>query len=196
MSHAGPNAASTSAGMRWAFAAWLFALVGCGSTDSPCYGVAVGNHLSLELVDTYDVNSEMQWAGFTGSTATCGFGFDVARGQVLEATIASSFTGDNAGCRVGSPDFPDFSDWDWARKTNVAMEPFGGTLLQGSYSATRGACNGDLELIARVTDGADPFAPSVPGSVPNVILSRVFTGPGTADCGTCFGYFVVNVQRQ
>ena len=197
MGHAGPDAARGSAIVRWALTAWLIVLAGCSSSaNSPCFGIAVGDHLSLEFVDTYDVNSMMQWSGPESSTATCGFGFDVERGQTLDATIADSWSGEDAGCRVAAPVFNAFSGWTWTKQSNGAASPFGGVLLQGNYSASRGTCSGSMALVAKVANGADPFAPSVPGSIPNVVLSRVFTGPGTADCETCFGYFVVNVRRQ
>ncbi len=65
-----------------------------------------------------------------------------------------------------------------------------------AHAATSdGSCSGSLQLVFSV-HGRTPFAASVQGTAPNVVLTRDFFGTGSASCpASCIGNFVVNLQK-
>jgi hypothetical protein len=172
---------------------WGF-LSNCSSpAPPPCYGVHVGDKIAITIVDFYDRQSTYLVLGPYASF-TCGFGFDLVKGQELTATVVDSRADVNSdACTVGIIEIAPFQNWTWA----PAAEAFGGSpdILVGEFRASNGSCQGALQITVVVT-GTDPFAPSVQGQIPNVIMGRAFNaGSGTNCPMSCVGDFVVNLKK-
>lgn len=170
------------------------------NSPGPCFGLGVGTKLAITIVDYYRGNpnyvqdNRSQYAEPTN----CAFGFDLSKGEVLYATVAST-SGDQDACQVPLVAFEPFGQWTW---TDGAGQGGNNTaVFQGSYTADSSYCRGSVwvnALAASVTQ--DVFAAPVMGQVPPVVLDRGFAGNGN-DAGItmcpmeCDGNFVVSLRR-
>jgi|SRR5580658_3408066 hypothetical protein len=178
--------------------AGLVALVSgaaCSGNPPPCFGVAVGDKIAVTVLNAAVDPGEGIYSYDSGASDVCGFGFDLFQGLVLQATIVQSTDGFPGNCGVGIPQYGAFSGWTWTLSgaTETGAAP---NILIGEYLATNGTCNGSVYVSLQVTDGANPFSPSVPGQVPNVVMGREWFGGGPGCPTECRGDFVVNLQKQ
>ena len=145
----------------------------CGGSK-PCYDVQPGDRIAVTVVDvdSFDIPAGKPNPYDSGSPGTCGFGFDVSKGQVLVAKDIRNVSA-NGACLGPIAEFEPFGEWTWtlpAENLNTDTAPQ--DILAGSYDATNGKCSGSVEVSVSVSSGADPFAPFVPGQSPNVVLAR------------------------
>jgi hypothetical protein len=178
-------------GLRWAIA--VFSVSACGSDSSPCFGVTVGDRIAVTVVDTF-VGELGPYD--SGRADVCGFGLDVTKGLVLQATVVSNRPNPRNSCKVGIAQYQPFSGWTWALSANQTPG-FPPSVLVGEYVATSGACTGQVQVDIDVVEGTDAFAPSMPGEPPNVVMARSwFSGGGPGCPASCAGEFVVNLRKE
>lgn len=158
----------------------------------------MGDKVAVTIVDAYDGSSNyIQVFPFN---LTCEFGVDLVQGQVLQATVVDSTNnGIDDRCNTGIATIAPFSNptgnWTWNPAGQQSAGP-GSEILAGSYRADNGSCQASVGIDLTVY-GKDPFAPSVQGHVPNVILKRFLIGSGSGpSCPMqCAGNFVVNLKK-
>jgi hypothetical protein len=162
----------------------------CGDPP-PCDGIKVGDRFAITVIDTY-VAPGYGKPYDAGLPEVCGFGMDVFQGQTLVATVTENEPTPGGLCMAATVRFEPFTGWTWTLNNHQS----GSTqfILSGEYDATNGVCTGWLQVTFKVSNGADPFAPSVPGKTPNVVMNRMFSG-AEAGCPRCSGDFVVNLKR-
>jgi hypothetical protein len=170
----------------------------CGSPE-PCYGLVPGTKMAVTIVEPYDTNSHFTATDNLAGPPGCGFGFDVAQGDVLHATVQSNAQGQ--GCDPAMASIAPFGNWTWTL-TGPASSPETdglGMPLQGDYSAVTPGCNGGLVLALTLVWG-NLFDPSVRGQPPHVVMTRVFNpdlqsqnGP---TCHACAAAFVVDLAHE
>jgi hypothetical protein len=176
-------------------------LAACNS-PGPCFGLGVGTKLGITIVDYYPGNPNYpqdQRAAGGPDVSTCVFGFDVAQGQELLATVAS--TSDADTCEVAVPAFQPFGAWSWTDGRQNAGGSF--YAFDGQYTASSSYCDGQVAVGARVASGnQNVFQPPVVGQVPPVVMERIFTssqslGDASASMcpASCIGIFVVGLRR-
>jgi hypothetical protein len=148
----------------------------CGSSP-PCSGARVGDTYAITVLGSADPQND-------ASGPNCDFGFDVAQGQILEATAVQSLTG--TACQSAVVSFAPFGSWTWTLEPNQGSTG-DNRMLVGTYVATSGSCTGNvLVIINPASDVA-----------PNALMTRSFQGGSTADptCHDCDGAFVVSIQK-
>lgn len=165
----------------------------CGGNVPPCFGVHAGDTIAVTVVDSYDGNSNYVQVGPVYDH--CDFGFDLTKGQVLQTTVVGTAATDDV-CTVGMITVAPFANWTWTT-THTAPGSNPQILVGDAHASTNdGSCSGSLQLVFTVL-GKDPFASSVQGMVPNVVLTRDFFGVSSATCpASCIGSFVVNLQKK
>jgi hypothetical protein len=149
--------------------------------------------VAITIVDTYAVpGTGVSYDA--GEADVCGFGFDLSQGQVLVATDAQNVTADDASCKGAIAELAPSGGWTWTLSgTQSTASRF---LFAGEYEGSDGSCMGHVQMNLVVNpDAADPFAPSVPGQVPNVYLERTFSGSSAGCLRNCVGAFLVTLQR-
>jgi hypothetical protein len=174
--------------------------LGCQVGKSPpCGGLGPGSRVAITFVDSYAGNPNYDQSANTpqpGPSFSCAFGFDVAKGQILEATIVSTDQDDD-GCNTSAASYPPFNGWTWS--AHGAYHAGYPTIITGNYDGVNGSCMGQLRVDLRATGQGldDIYQPPRMGGLPPVILSRMFmSSVGTARCPNyCYGTFVVNPQR-
>jgi hypothetical protein len=169
----------------------LIGLLSCSTGPSGvCFGVHVGDKITISVVDVYGPGSP--YTQIDPVYNHCNFGFDLVQGQSLLATVVASASIDDV-CTVGQVSIAPFGAWTW-----TSAQPAPGhspQILVGDFTAANGSCTGHVQTVFTVY-GKDPFASSQPGQVPNVVLTRNFVGSGLPNCPTsCAGEFVVNLQK-
>ncbi len=174
-------------------------------TESTCYDLVPGTKIAITVVEQYDQSSHFllvepftDVAAGVNPSQDCGFGFDITQGQTLEGTVA--YTGGNLACKDGALSIAPFGNWSWTLKPGTDL---GGTSyrpLAGSYDAHDATCIGHTDLTLYSLTSNDIFQASVPGHIPNVVMTRAFYSyvpPNSPqDCGACVGTFVVNLTRM
>jgi hypothetical protein len=166
----------------------------CIAKTPPCFDIAVGDPIAIVVVDTYVDTATGISSYDSGFPTICGFGFDLSQGAVLQATVVGRAENPPDACYAGVAQIAPFGGWTWTLTGNGSGPPL--SALVGSYAATNGTCMGKVDVSLAVAT-ANPFSPSVPGEMPNVIMSRSFSGSGEPGCPTmCTGEFVVNLQKQ
>jgi hypothetical protein len=163
-------------------------VIPCACSDSPhppCFGLAVGTKVALTLgVENLDAAGQMY--------APC---LDLAEGQGLQATVVDTLGSAPSDCTVGVPDFGSVNGWTWSEP-----EPGGQAvpdILAGNYQASRGACQGNLQLTL-VAQVPDPLNAVDAGSTPSALFgfSFVASTPGVADCpATCGGEYAATIRK-
>ena len=167
----------------------------------PCYGLGPGTRIGITFVDYYSGNPAYSQgdppataAGSAGPTgAPCDFfGFDVIKGETVEATVVSDPSTDEF-CSSGLASFSHVANWTWSHGYSSGLS---GMILEGIYEATNGPCTGSVDVILEPRQAAtDIFAPAVPPNA-NAVLRREYGGAGAATCPSlCGGDFVVNLSR-
>ena len=131
---------------------------------------------------------------FSFITLVQGIGLAYAAGLNLYAAVAVTGLAVRFGWIENYPTtIEPFGAWKW---TLHGAQTGNSDDLGGQYEASNGVCSGVVLLELRVTSGANPFAPSVPGQVPNVIMNRGWLSGSGPGCPTsCGGSFLVNLKR-
>jgi hypothetical protein len=167
--------------------------LGAACSSPPCFGLKVGDQFAITVVDTI---ASPGLSYDAGRADVCGFGLDFSPGEVIIATDVATMVDSDGFCKTARASLAPAGGWTWT----PVPGPIGSgssDFLAGRYRATNGVCTGGVDIYLDVTSGADPLAPSVPGQVPNVVMSRRFVGSGSGPgCpGVCSGRFVVNVRK-
>lgn len=117
-----------------------FALVSACGGSKPCFDVQPGDWLAITVVDvdTFDIPAGTRNPYDAGTPGTCGFGFDISKGQVLVAKDVRNVSA-NGQCLGPIAEFEPFGEWTWtlpAENLNTDTAPQ--NVLAGSYDATNG----------------------------------------------------------
>jgi hypothetical protein len=177
---------------------------GCRSDLVPCFSLKAGDQIALSIVEPYDANSHYTFVGGLNVPAyPCELGVDVSDGETIAATVTDFGAGPDTGCATAVPAYGPVGDWIWQlRPDQMPPEAF----LFGVYTATRSSCVGTVQV--RLSSDNMPFAASVEGQVPHLIMERDFAADANnPDCPnvptamvdaagnlSCGGYFVVNAS--
>jgi hypothetical protein len=183
-------------------AAVLISVVACGQVQTrPCFGLQRGDRIELTVIEPYDPTSHYPYAA-SYSASSCELGFDLADGQVLEATVVDMRSDDTADCQTGIAQMGPVGGWTWQLASQQSPPP--DLLLYGSYAATMGQCTGSVQM--KLHSDQTPFVPPIVGQVPHVLLERQFQGnasnPACPSVGTvvgtelvCASTFVVDAKK-
>ncbi len=171
---------------KWGPAA--LGLAGCFG-HGPCLGLKLGDQVQVTVVDIEDVGGT-NYDG--GDPSTCGFGFDLSKGQVLIATVATTVAGKTDNCTTAAATFNPFGGWMWNfdASKSLGSDP---DVLTGTYDATNGTCLGTTTVTITPADvGPDPYVSYVPQ---HGLMRRDFSGSGPGCPTSCYGYFSVNLKK-
>ena len=158
----------------------------------------------MSIIEPYDANSHYTFVGGLNVPAyPCELGVDVSDGETIAATVTDFGAGPDTGCATAVPAYGPVGDWTWQLRPNqMPPEAF----LFGVYTATRSSCVGTVQV--RLSSDNMPFAASVEGEAPHLIMERDFAADANnPDCPSvptamvdaagnlsCSGYFVVNAS--
>jgi hypothetical protein len=169
---------------RFALLATLPAVVSCGSSADPCWGLKNGDHLSIDLVELYTPASSFTYQSIPTIDAqvetvdqlpSCGPAFDFQVGETLHVTTTGHGAADDpkVSCTISTirVDSPQRLAPEVAPGVPLGLVPK--AVLYSYEAITVGACAGRRELALVPLDGypgmvADP----VPGNVPPLVLVR------------------------
>jgi hypothetical protein len=157
----------------------------------------VGDKVTITVVDTLSLSGAIYYADGGGvSSYLCGFGFDITKGQMLEATVISLAEDVTASCTVATVSVAPFGGWTW---TNSGEQPVASQeILSGEYTASNGTCAGTVQMGIDLARTGDPFAPIDAGASPIAQMGRKYTGTGAVSGCTsyCYDNFGVVLQKQ
>lgn len=161
---------------------------GCEGTEPTCFGLKVDDRIAITVVETYAEPDQLD---------ECGFGFDISPGLVLHATVVNALLALPDTCRAAIPTYEPFGGWTLMLSPDQGGQSYP-DILFGQYEESNGTCAGQTQIALQVTENANPFAPSVQGQTPNVVMDREFSRSTASMPGcpaSCFGEFVVNLQK-
>jgi hypothetical protein len=157
----------------------------------------VGDKVAIAVVDTLSISGTNYYADGGGvQSDLCGFGFDIAKGQVLEATVISLAEDVTASCTSAIASIASFGGWTW---TNTGEQPVASQdILSGGYTASNGLCEGYVQMGIILTGQGNPFASVGADASPHVEMGRSYLET-LVDSGCpaqCNDNFGVVMQKQ
>ena len=181
---------------------------GCHSSEGPCYGLAVGDRLRLELGEVYDASSSYPFDLGIDPPPSCGPDLDLRPGDVIGVRVVEHERDDScdrnvADIELGAP-HPLGKRAGWFT--------IGGSInaqvFHASGTTTIAGCVGRWEIELQGWgepdgEGGDPYRQPVLGQRPPLILARGFlANEPTPACQAlleqaataCADYFVVLVR--
>jgi hypothetical protein len=159
----------------------------CSGPRPPCFGLSVGSKLSITIGAEQQDND--------GTTTMCGYTFDVTQNEVLLATVVDTAAAADSDCTVGVAQFGPVNGWTWSDGHPGAGQgdPY---ILGGEYIATRGSCQGSLQLLLE-GQGPNPLQTGDAGGPP-AVFTREFESPSSSspDCPiACVDSYFVTIER-